>query len=377
MTMTTDGGPGSVLVRGLEPATRHTVVIRGRRAGVPPQGLRRTVTTLPRPAGPELFRFATVSDLHLGETTFGYFGTMEEAPRHPDPHPVRAVRSALHDLSEWGAQLVVVKGDCTNDSRLDEWDLFGKLLAESGLPWEALPGNHDNRPVNRDRTLRHELYWLLRGGLIIRLFAKNPPRTGRPVTSLDGFHRLGYEPPQPVSAVDVDGLRIVLADTSEGFHVGAVRHAASDIVDAAADASRDRTPVFIAAHHYPMPLSIPHFWPPGVPADEADPFFQRLAAAATRRGASGPSAFYTAGHTHRHRRYERSAVVCTEVGSPKDYPGTWAGYIVYETGITQVVRRVSAPDVLRWTDYSGNAALGLWKWWSPGLRSHRCFYHQW
>ena len=126
-----------------------------------------------------------------------------------------------------------------------------------------------------------------------------------------------------------------------------------------------------------MPLSAPYFWPPGVPANEADPFFSDLASAATRPGAPGPSAFFTAGHTHRHRRYPRSGVVCTEVGSPKDYPGTWAGYIVYESGITQVVRRVSAPDVLRWTDFSGGAALGIWKLWSPGLRDHRCFHHAW
>jgi hypothetical protein len=70
-------------------------------------------------------------------------------------------------------------------------------------------------------------------------------------------------------------------------------------------------------------------------------------------------------------------VVCTEVGSPKDFPGTWAGYIVHETGISQVVRRVAAPDVLAWTDYSGRAALGLWQLWSPGLRPHRCFHHEW
>lgn len=396
-TVIADGGPGSVLLRGLSAGTTYTVVVRGEDAGVPPQGLRRRFTTLRPPAGQELFRFATVSDLHVGETHFGYFGTMEEWPPPEAPHPVRAMRAALRDLNEWGAQMVVVKGDCTNDSRLDEWDLFGSLLRESGYspgvryptskapadsngsrPWHGMPGNHDNRPVERERTRKEHLLWLLRGGLIMRLVAKPKERTGRPVAPLEGFRSIGYEPPQPVRPVDIDGLRIILTDTSSTrFHIGGVRHAESDIFDAAADASRAKTPSFVAAHHYPMPMSVPHFWPPGVPAHEAEPFFSQFAKASTLAGAQHPSAFYTAGHTHRHRRYDRSGVVCTEVGSPKDYPGTWAGYIVYEGGITQVVRRVSAPDVLRWTDFSGRAALGVWKLWSPGLRDHRCFHHRW
>jgi predicted phosphodiesterase len=288
------------------------------------------------------------------------------------------MRAALRDINEWGAELLLVKGDCTNDGRINEWEQFGKLLAEAGLPWEGVPGNHDNRPVDRTRTPTQKLLWLVQGGAIRRLLNGPPDAKSPAVTPLEGFRSIGYEPPQPVHTIDVEGLRIVLADTSKTtFHVGGVKHAADDIHQAAADAARAGVPVFVAAHHYPMPMSIPHFWPPGVPAEEAEPFFTRLAAAATRPGAHLPSAFYTAGHTHRHRRYLRSGIVCTEVGSPKDYPGTWAAYTVYEGGITQVVWRVSAPDVLRWTDYSAGAAFGGWGLWSPGLRSHRCFHHAW
>jgi len=400
VTVHTDGGPGAVLLPDLVAGTRYTIVARGTGAGLPPSGLRRSAATLDPPAGRELFRFATISDLHLGETHFGYLGTMEENPPPEEPHPVRATRAALADLTGWGAQMVVVKGDCTNDSRLDEWALMGTLLdgsgfapgvpypssgAQTSLPpppdrsvWHALPGNHDKRPIQRERTAREHILWLVRGGLFMRLFAKARPRYGRPVSPLEGFRSVGYEPPQPVRSVAVQGLRIILTDTSTSrFHVGGIRHAESDVFDAVADASRDATPSLVAAHHYPMPLSWPHFWPPGVPAQESEPFFTNLARAATPPGAASPLAFYTAGHTHRHRRYHRSGVVCTEVGSPKDYPGTWAGYIVHEGGITQVVRRVAAPDVLRWTDFSGQAAFGLWKLWSPGIRDHRCFHHRW
>ena len=40
----------------------------------------------------------------------------------------------------------------------------------------------------------------------------------------------------------------------------------------------------------------------------------------------------------------------TEVGSTKDHPGTWAGYLVYEGGIVQTVRRIMDPTALAWTE---------------------------
>jgi hypothetical protein len=42
-----------------------------------------------------------------------------------------------------------------------------------------------------------------------------------------------------------------------------------------------------------------------------------------------------------------------------------------------VVRRVAEPSAIAWTERSGRAIGGLWRWWSPGLRSHRCFSHAW
>ena len=92
---------------------------------------------------------------------------------------------------------------------------------------------------------------------------------------------------------------------------------------------------------------------------------------------AGRAVFVTSGHTHRHRRRRHGPAVITEVGSPKDFPGTWAGYVVHEGGIRQVVRRIARPDVLRWTERSAAAAFGLWSRWSPGTLDDRCFPHTW
>jgi hypothetical protein len=62
---------------------------------------------------------------------------------------------------------------------------------------------------------------------------------------------------------------------------------------------------------------------------------------------------YTAGHTHRHRvRHMAGAeeVPTIEVGCVKDFPGTWAEYRVYESGVMQVVHRISSPGALRWSE---------------------------
>ena len=86
------------------------------------------------------------------------------------------------------------------------------------------------------------------------------------------------------------------------------------------------------------------FYPPGMPAG------RRAIRSSTRLAAAQPRSLVTSGHTHRHRRRTHGPVTVTTVGSTKDYPGTWAGYVVHDGGLRQVVRRVAAPDCLRWTE---------------------------
>ncbi|MEZ5144009.1 MAG: metallophosphoesterase [Acidimicrobiales bacterium] len=327
-----DGGPGALVADGLTPGTTTCAHLAGRRL---------PVATPTHPPGRELFRFATVSDLHLGERAFGYRQTMTEPVAHPDPYPVRAARAALRELAAWGAELVVVKGDVTAKSQPAEWEVFAKLVAEVGLPLEVLAGNHDTK------------------------------RSHGRVGPAEGARRAGLPAPEPFRVVDVPGLRLVLVDTTLGpTHPGTLRRSTEVVADAAADARRAGRAVWVGAHHHPARLPVPTFWPPGVPSTDAGPFFAALAAA-------NRAAFYTAGHTHRNRRYERHGVTVTEVGSPKDWPGTWAGYVVHEGGIRQVVRRVGAPDVLTWTDHSAWAAFGSWGLWSPGRLDDRCFSLTW
>jgi predicted phosphodiesterase len=333
------GGPGSVVLDGLPAGTDLTATLDGEAARAVPNGWRRLrVRTLSPPPGQELFRFATVSDLHIGAVGFGFRNTMLEAEGVTEPHPLRSTRAAMAELTRWGAQLMLIKGDLTHKGRTQEWEDIGKLLTEAAIPVEMMPGNHDHYGKRGDPD---------------------------PYEALD---HLGHAMTRHVSSRDVPGLRIVLVDSTDAPRGGGhVRHHQAAVV--AELRSTDR-PAFITMHHHAQRLPLATFWPPGIPSLEASRFLGAVAAVK-------PASFVSSGHTHRHRCRRVGPLVLTEVGSPKDFPGVWAGYVVHEGGIRQVVRRVSPPDVLTWTDYTAGAVLGAWGLWSPGLLTHRCFSHVW
>lgn len=93
-----DGGPGAVVLDRLDPATDGAVVVQTTEGS-----LDVPFRTLASPPGAELFRFATISDVHLGKSTFGLRHTISE-PEVDEAHPIRCARSALVDLTAWGGR---------------------------------------------------------------------------------------------------------------------------------------------------------------------------------------------------------------------------------------------------------------------------------
>jgi hypothetical protein len=321
-----DGGPGTLDLVGLTPQTTYEIQVGDRRL---------TARTPAPPPGDELFRFMTLSDMHLGLDFFGLVHNMRERDADED-HTLRGTRAALEEGLAWGAQHLVIKGDAVDRATYDEYELLGKVLAEAGLPTDALPGNHEVKPY---REVDHTV----------------------------AFAALGLTPMEEgVRSLDLPGLRVVLLDsTSSGRHGGSVDHALPHLPKAL-----DGRPALVLLHHHLLPIPFQTNWPPGVPSPAARRLIDAVAAAS-------PAAVITSGHSHRHRMHRAGHVVVTETGSPKDHPGTWTGYVVHEGGIRQVVRRVSRPDVIRWTERSGRAAGGAWRHWSPGTLAQRCWDLHW
>ncbi|HET7486762.1 MAG TPA: metallophosphoesterase [Acidimicrobiales bacterium] len=330
------GGPGAATLDGLPPATTVDVLVRRPGAGAPRAAA--TARTLAPPPGELLGRFATVNDLHLGERHFGLSGLIRERrPAGGDPYPLRCARAALREAVAWGATAVVAKGDLTYSGRPQQWSDVADLLAGTGVPVAAIPGNHDVGAKAVD---------------------------GRAAFAARGLV-LTDEP----AHVDLPGIRVVLVDTTIPTHHGGTvaKRAREQVADLLAGAPGS---AFLATHHYAQRFRVPMAYPAGIPGPDA-----RLLLDAVVR--ANPATLVSAGHTHRNRRRRWGPLVLTEVAATMHYPGVWAGYAVHEGGIRQVVRRVAAPDAIAWTERTRRALLGGWGVVSPGLLSHRCFSHPW
>ncbi len=332
-------GAGAATLAGLPAGRLLTIEASGAALDGPVRLTARTLAPLP---GEELCRIATISDLHLGVEVFGHRGTITDPGDHPDPHPLRCAEAAFHEAVAWGAERIVAKGDLTNLGDPGQWRQYASLVHGCPVPVDAIPGNHDN--------------------------AK--PGTLGPLAPRDAAAAFGLSIAQPLLVRDLPGLRLILADTTRGGrHSGSLEEVGASIVEAAADADRTGG-VLVCLHHQLQPHRAAEGWPPGIAQAEGFAFLDRL-------GAAHPHAFVTSGHTHRHRRWGRAGVVVTQVGATKDFPGVFAGYVVHEGGMRQVVRRIARPDVIAWTDHSRIAAYGAWEHAAPGRLDARCFNVAW
>jgi 3',5'-cyclic AMP phosphodiesterase CpdA len=319
-----DGGPAATWVEGLPPASTHEVAVDGRPAG--------SCRTLPKPNGPRLGKVATISDIHVGQHELGRF------PRFYDIPNERCVAAAVAEIAAWQPDLLVVKGDLTEHGYADEWPRIAAILGDARAPVVATVGNHDIRYIDAvDGTAdlaAAGVELTRRGGIMVR---------------------------------DVPGVRVIVADTTTGHNVGSFARVGDAVVEAAAATSGG---VLLTVHHHLMPWPVPYHWPPGIPRADWRGFVRRLHAA-------NPNVLITSGHTHRHRARRRGRVPVTEVGAVRDFPGVWGAYESYESGLVQTVRRIGAPDVLRWTDDTARTAAGMWRRWSPGRLRDRCFTLDW
>jgi hypothetical protein len=127
----------------------------------------------------------------------------------------------------------------------------------------------------------------------------------------------------------------------------------------------------VFGHHHP--------WAPGSRTREARYFglhpdsSEALVDVVARRPAL---VGYFAGHTHRNRvrRFPTTGdVPWVEVSATKDFPGVWAEYRVFEGGILQVLRRISAPEALAWSDRTRAMYEGTYERYAFGRLEDRCF----
>lgn len=289
--------------------------------------------TLARPDGELLARFATVNDVHFGETECGIIEGLEMGPiftvdEGAEPYPEIMNRGAIAEIERINPDAVVVKGDLTSKGTVSEFEQFLSFYEPAfGDKLHYVRGNHDS-------------YY---GAT----FAADAP-----------------------FAVALPGVTLAIIDTSIPEHY-AGRVTAETLTWLRDLASSTSGPILVFGHHHcwsPESTSRPETYF-GINPDDSERLVEVFAAHRNLRG-------YFAGHTHRNRvrRFGLTGdVPFVEVACVKDFPGTWAEYRVYETGILQIHRRISTPEALEWTDKTRNMYGGTYFDYAFGDLSDRCF----
>lgn len=336
INVTTDGLPGSIDINDLEPGRRYRLEATG--SGLSPRGHVEHFETLRPPPGEPLLRLATMNDLHIGVDYFGVAGTMRERSlgAGDEASGLRCARAAFQQATEWGIDRLVIKGDLVHTGSAEEWATARALVEATETPWDLVLGNHELKPDAHSAVAEMKTW--------------------------------GYDVSEPVRINDLPGVRLVFIESAEHrTDRGTLANLHDDIIDAARTTD---LPVMVFVHHNLQVRDPAWMLPLGIPARQATPLLDDLARVK-------PTALVASGHTHRHRRRDHRGVQVIEVGSTKDFPGTWAGYDIREGGVRQVVRRVVGPSVLPWLDRTRHVALTAWGRWSPGRLDDRCFTHRW
>ena len=289
--------------------------------------------TLARPEGELLARFGTVNDVHFGETECGIIDGLEMGPifsveEGAEPYPEIMNRGAVAEMERADLDAVLVKGDLTSNGTLDEYEAFLSFYEPAfGDRLTHVRGNHDS------------------------------------------YHGGTYAA-WPHQVVELPGITLALIDTSsEGHANGRVPgETLAWLRDLAAGTDG---PILVFGHH--------HVWSPesaqrpdnyfGIVPDDSERLVEVFAAHPNLRG-------YFAGHTHRNRVRRIGLthdVPWVEVACVKDFPGSWAEYRVYETGVLQVHRRISTPEALEWTDKTRHMYEGTYFEYAFGELTDRCF----
>jgi len=292
----------------------------------------RSVHTLPR-FGERLATVCTVNDVHFGEVECGVLEGFADGPIYrsapgEEPFPTLMNRCAVAEIAAIEPDAVVVKGDLTSRGTNAEYQEFLDLYQPAfGERLHHVRGNHD--------------------AYYGETFAADAP-----------------------FAVELPGVTLAVIDTAlPALASGGVSDETMAWLDQLA-AEADR-PVLLFGHH--------HVWNPdssvrpeayfGIDPQDSERLVELVARRPRIVG-------YFAGHTHRNRVRRFSAtgeVPWVEVAAVKDFPGAWAEYRIYEGGITQVFRRISAPEALAWSEKTRDMYAGLYESYAFGDLTDRCF----
>jgi 3',5'-cyclic-AMP phosphodiesterase len=280
-----------------------------------------------------LSKFATVNDVHFGETECGVdsksgMGPVFRVAEDATPYPEFMNAGAVAEIADISPDAVLVKGDLTcNGTDKQYADFLNCYATAFGDRLYHVRGNHE---------------------------AYDPP---------------GIETEKQIR-IDLPGVTLAMIDTVRPGSSGGTVYD-RDLQWLAAMADEVTNPILVFAHH--------HIWDPatsyrstdyfGIQPHESEKLIDLVSQKTNIKG-------FFAGHTHRNRvRYfpKTGTFPWVEIACVKDFPGTWAEYQVFDNGIVQINHRISTPEALDWTEKTRNMYGGSYFDYAFGRLSDRCF----
>jgi len=278
------------------------------------------------PSGKELFSFALITDLHIGETVAGLIMLPISwlpalSPGFTWKYPVDnywafTARSAIEQVNQYPVDFTIVNGDLSAFYNRDEFEFAKELLDRLNKPYYVLRGNHDRK-------------------------GEQPEDWFKKVFNLEesaySFSHQGF-------------LFICLDDTRLDNGLGEIPEKEFAWLEKTLAANR-QMPTFIFSHR-PDELGAPDIKPQTVAR------FRELLG-------QNPQ-IVACFHGHRHKAQISNWKAASEhlpvilVPSTKEYPSGFGIIRVFENGLVYNFHRTDCPDCLEWSattrqEYFGRA----------------------
>lgn len=342
-----------VTLDGLAPGSLHTYSVSTN--GVPElPSLTNpgTFTTLTPPPGKHLFRFAVMSDLHVGE---GCAGTITSTPLGSFPpcfsapdYAEKMDAAQIGEIKAAGIDVTLIGGDVTSEARPAETAKAKELLERLPGTVVVARGNHD-RVHAENACPDHDCFRQ----------AFYPGRTSA----------------RTYSSVSRHGYRFIALDSVMGGSTGDLRDADQNAWLARELAAHKSQPTFLVFHH---PVSVYSDVVQAEPVIFGVPPYQGGTEFLETVARNPQIVGVLQAHTHRNfNSYgNNDTTPFIENGSSKEYPGGYSVFDVYEGGYTRsYVRPSSCAFCREWTQTTSGEIFGLAPMYTLGAVGTRNFTH--
>ncbi|MFN2526596.1 MAG: hypothetical protein ABR505_10115 [Actinomycetota bacterium] len=317
-------------------------------------------TTLTPPSGKELFSFAVMADVHIGEEVSGLAtSTPTEFPpsyRSKKPYSALMLDAAVDAVNRSGASLTLLPADNTSHAELAQLRGAAKILSKLKSGYLIARGAHDRPGQSPEEPECPPDLDCFRQVFHPKVKPRRDPQHLPEVRVQDGWTFIALD-----SVNLASGVGELSDDQLEWLRGQLERAAASD------------SPVVIFFHHPVAEYSSAAAIPPvifGVNQGDAQQFLQLIGAYDVRLVINA--------HTHRNwiaYSPHTGRMPILEVGPTKEYPGGYSLFRVFEGGILRSWWPLDCGFCNEWREHTRGEYLSLYRLYTLGSLRDRNFVH--